>query len=115
LYRYQMESRVAELVLFRNAAEAEVGEPDEAALAKFHQEHPERFTQPEMRAISVVELTAGELAKKVQLSDAELREEYDGRLSEFTREEKRDLEQIVVADEAKAVAARERIAKGEDF
>ena len=115
LYRYQMEKRVAELLVFRNAAEGEVGEPDEAALVQFHKDHADRFTQPEMRALSVVELTAPALAKKITPSDAELHEEYENRLSEFSREEKRDLQQIVVADEAKAKEAHDRLVKGEDF
>jgi peptidyl-prolyl cis-trans isomerase D len=115
VYRYQMERRVAEILLFPNAAQGEVGEPDEAALTAFHKDHAERFTAPELRGITVVTLTAEDLAKKVEISEAELKEEYQFRLRDFTREERRDLQQIVVPEEAAAKAAHERLAKGEDF
>jgi len=115
LYRFQMERRVAELLVFRNAAQGEVGEPDAAALEQFHKDNAARFTAPERRALTVVTMTAADLAKNVAVSDEQVRQEYDTRIAEFSREEKRDLEQIVVVEEAKAKAAHERIAKGEDF
>ena len=115
VYRHQMERRVAELLVFRNAAQGEVGEPDEAALTQFHQDNAQRFTAPEMRTVTVVTLTAADLAQKQQISDAELKQEYDSRIAEFTRAEKCDLEQLVVPEEVAAKAAHERLAKGEAF
>jgi len=115
LFRHQMEQRVADLVIFRNAAQGEVGEPDAAALAQFHKDNAQRFTAPELRAVTVVTLTAADLAKTVTVTDEQAKEEYDGRVADFTREETRDLEQIVVAEEAKAKQAHEKLGKGEDF
>jgi peptidyl-prolyl cis-trans isomerase D len=115
VYRHQMERRAVELLVFPNAAQGEVGDPDEAALAQFHKDNAERFTAPELRGITVVTLTAEDLAKKTAISEAELKEEYQNRLRDFTREERRDLEQMVVPEEATAKAAHERLAKGEDF
>jgi len=115
VYRHQMERRVAELLVFRNAAQGEVGEPDEASLAQFHQDNAQRFTAPELRAVTVVTLTAADLGQKQRIDDAELKQEYDSRIAEFTRAEKRDLMQLVVPEEAAARAAHERLVKGEDF
>jgi peptidyl-prolyl cis-trans isomerase D len=115
VWRHQMERRVAELAVFANAAEGEVGEPDEKALAQFHQDNAPRFTAPELRAVTVLGLTAEDLGKKIEIPAAELKQEYEQRLREFTREETRDLLLMVIADEAAAKAAHERLAKGEDF
>ena len=80
LYAFQMERRVADLVVFRNVAQGDVGEPDAAALAQFHKDNAQRFTAPELRAVTVVTLTAADLAKAVTITDAQAKEEYDGRI-----------------------------------
>jgi peptidyl-prolyl cis-trans isomerase D len=115
LYRQRQERRLADVVVVADASMSGIGGPDEATIARYHQDHAASFTAPEYRTATVVRLEAGELAKEIAVSDAEIKEAYESRLDEFRQPERRRVEQFVVADEAAARGARARIAAGEDF
>lgn len=110
LYRHRNERRVAETVFVPRSAFQEVGEPDAETLAAFHQEHAVRFTAPEYRALTLLELRLDDIAAEIAVSDAALQEAYDARAAEFQMPERRDLAQVLVPDEgtAKQVVARVR-------
>jgi peptidyl-prolyl cis-trans isomerase D len=114
-YKRQNEKRVAELLTVPNASFENVGEPDQAAVEKFHAEHATRFTAPEYRAISFVTLSPDDLLEEVRVSDAEIAEEYQARLPELSVAETRQVEQILFDAEEPAKQAAERIKAGEDF
>ena len=102
LYRFRGERRVAEVVTLPNAAIGDVGVPDEAELTRYYEDHQVRFTAPEYRALSIAQLSADEIAKDVQIPDAELRAAYDERAGEFGTPERRTIEMALADDEAKA-------------
>jgi peptidyl-prolyl cis-trans isomerase D len=114
-YKRQNEKRVAELLTVPSSSVGDVGEPDQAALEKFHAEHATRFTAPEYRAISFVTLSADDLLDEVRVSDAEVAEEYRDRLSELSVAEIRQVEQILFDSEDAARKAADRIEAGEDY
>ncbi len=104
LYRFRGEKRVAEVVTLPNAAIGDVGAPDEAEIAKSYDEHQVRFTAPEYRALTVAQLSPDALAKDIKVDDDQLRAAYAERASEFGTPEKRNVQMVVVDDEAKAKA-----------
>jgi peptidyl-prolyl cis-trans isomerase D len=114
-YKRQNEKRVAELLTVPNASIKDVGEPDQAAIEKFHADHATRFTAPEYRSISFVTLHADDLRDEMQVSDADLAAEYQDRLPELSVPETRQVEQILFDSEEAAQKAVERIKAGEDF
>lgn len=114
-YKRQQEKRVAEVLTVPDAAFKDVGEPDQAQLEKFHSEHATQFTAPEYRAVTFVTLKPEDLLEETQVTDEELRNEYQDRLQELSTPEKRQVEQILVNDEAAAQQAAERVRAGEDF
>lgn len=114
-YQRQNEKRVAELLTVPNAAMENVGEPDQEALEKFHQEHATRFTAPEYRAISFVTLRPDDLLDEVRVSEEELATAYENRLAELSVAESREVEQILLDSEEAAKEAAKRLAAGEDF
>jgi len=114
-YRRQQERRVVEVVAVPAVAFADVGEPDEAAVATFHKERATRFTAPEYRALTFVTLRAEDLLEEVHASEADVAAEYEDRLPELSTPEVREVEQILLDSEEPAGEAARRIKAGEDF
>ncbi|EWY42287.1 parvulin peptidyl-prolyl isomerase [Skermanella stibiiresistens SB22] len=112
LFRRQAERRVAETILVPNAAMGDVGTPDDAALAAFHQDKAVRFTAPEFRKLTVGRLAVEDVAKEITVSDEDLRAAYDARAEEFQTPERRTVDQVLVADEATARGIESALGQG---
>lgn len=96
------EQREATLVTLRNADAPEPPEPTEAALRRFHENNPEQFSTPEIRVANIAVMTAARLAEEVEVTPQEIEQGYEQRRNRFQRPERRELEQALVSDEAKA-------------
>ncbi len=115
LYGYRNERRVAQYLLVRNDSITDLATPNPSALEAFHKEFSERFMAPSRRAVTLVELRAADLAAESAVSEARLREEFEARFEDFVTPEKRELEQIVFQDEARAREAKTRLDGGATF
>ena len=115
LYRHRNERRVGETVLVPNASIEVAGEPDDAQLKAVYDVNPERFSEPEFRALSVLRIGVEEMVPHIQISDQQLREEFQSRAAEFRVPEKRDLEQMLFPTEDAAKAAAAKLASGAAF
>ena len=115
LYRYRNEKRTGEVLLVPAATFTDVGQPDVADLEPIYEDDRERYTTPEYRDLTVVRIGADEMAKKVQVDDAEVLAEFNRRKPELSVAERRDVEQILLKDEESAKTAAAKIAAGEDF
>ena len=115
LYRHRNEKRIAETVTFNYDAVTGVAEPDDATLAKFHEENARNYTAPEYRKLTFISLTAADLAREIAVSDDAIATSYEERLSEFSEPEKRTLQQLRFKDEASAKAAHARLKTGDNF
>ncbi len=112
---YRAERRVAETLLIADAGVSDPGLPDETTLAAFHEENAGRYQAPEYRALTVVRVSPADIADEIKVSEDELNEEFLIRRFDFDVPERRRIEQIVLADEATARAAAERLRQGADF
>lgn len=115
LYKLRNQRRVVEYMTIPAAALARIPEPTESELADYYKANQLRYAAPEYRAINYAVLTPGALGATLTVDDQQIADDYAARRNEFTVPEKRTVEQAVYPDEAAAKAARERIAKGEDF
>ncbi|MFQ5958811.1 MAG: peptidyl-prolyl cis-trans isomerase [Alphaproteobacteria bacterium] len=115
LYRFREQRRAVEFFVISKESVDDVGEPDDAALATFHQENARRFTAPEYRKLTFIHITAEELADEVAVAEEEIQAEYDDRRGSLVQPEKRTVDQILLADEETAKAARDRAIAGDDF
>lgn len=115
VYRHRSEQRVAETLHIAAADMTGIVEPDEAALADFHEKNAERYQAPEYRALTLVRLSPHDLAAEISMPEEEVAAAFESRKSEFDRPERRHLEQIVFPDEPSAKAAAEEAAAGVDF
>jgi peptidyl-prolyl cis-trans isomerase D len=77
--------------------------------------NPEAFMAPETRRLTVATLRPEEVQDLPAPDEAALRADYDARIDEFVRPERRLVERLVFPDEAAAAAARARLDAGETF
>ncbi|MBL8834068.1 MAG: SurA N-terminal domain-containing protein [Rhodospirillales bacterium] len=115
VYRHRNEKRAGEQIHIPNGSFADVGAPTDADIAKTYEANGERFTAPELRALSVVRVSAADVAAQVQIDERALDDEFQQRKREFDRPEQRELKQMLFADEAGATAAAAAIAGGKGF
>lgn len=115
LFRYRFEQRSAEIAIIPRDVKADVGEPDEATLKAFHSENAARYTAPEYRKATYVQLTPEAVVHDIELSDDDLRAEYDARITDFDTPEQRDVEQIVSKDKDLIAEGRHMLDEGKSF
>ncbi len=115
IFRYRQETHIAQVFEISAASFRNVGVPDDATLRQYHEDNAARYTAPEYREVTYLTLTAEQILEQIEISEEELRDEYESRLAEFTRSEQREVEQLLYFDESSAVAARVRALTGEPF
>jgi peptidyl-prolyl cis-trans isomerase D len=115
LYRYRNETRVAETFVVTDNSMPEPAEPGEDELKAFYDAHQDMFQAPEYRSLLLVRLTADQFAAGLTVAEDKLQQAYQQRLKEFDQPERREVEQMVFSDEAKAKEAADKVAGGADF
>lgn len=107
IYAHDAERRVLDAVVLPFAAAPAPPEPDEAALRRFHENNPGRFSTPEIREAVVAILSPEALAPGIEVPEAEIAARYAADPTRFRRPERRDLEQLLLPEEgtARALAA----------
>ena len=114
-YQYQQETRVFEVLSLPHDKISGIAAPTAAELAAYHEAHKDRFMAPEYRALTYLTLRPEDLLDEVLASEQEITEAYEARLAEFTVPPSREVEQIVVGDEATAKTIAGRLKDGGDF
>jgi peptidyl-prolyl cis-trans isomerase D len=115
LYASEFEKRSADMASFPLDAAPEPATPDEAALKRWYENHPDSYTTPEYRRIKAIELSPESLASDIKVTDQELQAAYDEHKAEFVTPEKRSAEVISAPDEAKAKALAAKWQGGADW
>ena len=115
LYRYRNEKRGGEAVFVPAVSFTDVGEPDAAQLQSVYEDNRERFTAPEYRALTVVRIGPEEVQPQIRVDERQLQDEFRTRITELRIPERREVSQLLFADEAAAKAAHAKIAGGSDF
>jgi peptidyl-prolyl cis-trans isomerase D len=111
LAAYAGETRIAEIAAIEAATLPDPPPPDEAALRRWYDTHPEDFSSPEYRDILVAVLGPDQLAPNITVSDDEVAAAFAARRAELEQPERRDADQLQFSDEATAgiVAAQWRV------
>ena len=114
LLRHERQERTAlALTLFASAETAP--DPSGGELLAWFSGRRADYMAPEYRRISFVAMRPGDFLDRVDVSDAELRDEYEYRMAEFVTPARRALDQLVFPDRDAADAAWERARAGADF
>jgi peptidyl-prolyl cis-trans isomerase D len=116
LFDYANEQRTIEYLLITPEEAGQVPEPTMADLEAFHMAHGnDLFSSPEYRSFDYVTLRPDEVAMEIEVSDADVRAEFDANKARYDVAEQREIEQIVFPDQASAEAAAARIKTPADF
>jgi peptidyl-prolyl cis-trans isomerase D len=115
LFSYLNEVRAASYVILPSSAAGAIPAPDDATLTAYVKAHAGEFSTPEYRELTYAEIGPADVMSQLQATDAQVRQEYDTRRSEFQVPERRDLQQITFPSEADAKAARAKLDSGMTF
>lgn len=115
LVRWREEKRIAEAVVIKDEALPLPAAPDFATLETYYKEHVQRFVAPEFRALTVLLAKPSDVAAQIEISADMVSDAYQARLDEFQTPERRQVTQMVLADQATADKAGQLVASGKDL
>src|SRR5262249_30038802 len=113
--RYQNEERSIDYIHLDRSKAGNIPQPTPEELAKYFDEHKLAFRAPEYRKIIVLQLTPDEMARSIEVSDADLQKAYDSARDRYTTPERGQIQQIVFPNAEEARKAADRIAAGTSF
>jgi peptidyl-prolyl cis-trans isomerase D len=113
--RFENEERTIDFVRIDRTKVGDIPPPTDEQLAAYFKDHKFLFRAPEYRKVTILSVEPEELAKSVEVSDADLQKEYDFRRDRYTTPEQREVQQIVFPSEDDARKAADRIAAGTSF
>ena len=116
IFRFQMETRSVEYIVFSNASAGSLPTPSQEELTRYFESTRQLYATPEFRGLVVVPVTPASIAKPDEVSDADARNRYEEVKNErFGAPEKREVEQILFASDAEAKEARAKLDAGKTF
>lgn len=115
IFLYLNERRAVQYVTLPASAAGNIPNPDDATLTAFIKARPAQFSTPEYRDVTYASIGPEDLMGQVQVSDDQLRQQYELKKDTYQIPENRDIEQIAFPDEASATAARAQIDAGKTF
>ncbi|MBI1179599.1 MAG: hypothetical protein GC201_03515 [Alphaproteobacteria bacterium] len=115
IFTYLTEMRWVRYFVVPAAAVDKVPEPTAADLKQFYDAHHDLYTVPERRSYDYLTLTKQQLMDRVNVTDDEIKREYEARKSDFGTPEKRDLKQIIVPTQDEAQKLKKQIDGGLAF
>lgn len=108
LYSYQNETRDIDALIMPNSSVKDVQEaPDDVLKAFYEAGKSAKYSIPETRSFVIAVLDESNIKGKMQISDEDLKKEYDRSIKSFTAPERRTVQQAVLTtqDEADKVIA----------
>ncbi|HYM19349.1 MAG TPA: SurA N-terminal domain-containing protein, partial [Micropepsaceae bacterium] len=115
LFDYTSEQRTMEYIVITPEEAGKVPEPSMADLEAYHKAHAAEFSAPEYRSFDYVQIGPDQVASDIQISEDEIKTQYDKAKATYVKPEERDVQQIAFPDKAAADAAAARIKTGADF
>jgi peptidyl-prolyl cis-trans isomerase D len=115
LYRYQNETRTISFLTVGADAIDPVDEPDDAALTTYFDQNKGRFRAPEYRNLGIITIDPKSVADPDAVTAEQIKTAYDERNSEFTKAERRKIQQIRYENEDAARAAMSLAETGTDI
>ncbi|MEZ5786214.1 MAG: SurA N-terminal domain-containing protein [Xanthobacteraceae bacterium] len=113
--RYNNEERGIDYIKLDAASAGEVPAPTPEELSEYYDQRKYLFRAPEYRKVVILVLSPEEMARSIEVSEADARRFYEERTARFTKPEKRQVQQIVFSDDEEAAKAHERLTSGTTF
>lgn len=102
IYLNQAEERTADVLEIPATSMTDIDMPDDAALEQYRKDHADRYKAPEYRAATVLTVSPEDLVADIAVSDEEIAAEYEAQKANFSTPDIREVEQVVVQDQAQA-------------
>ena len=116
IFRFQMETRSVDYIVFPNASAGSLPTPSQEELKGYFESNRQLYATPEFRGLVVVPVTPAAITKPDDVSDADARNRYEEVKNErFGAPETREVEQILFASDAEAKEARAKLDAGKTF
>ncbi|MFZ0496321.1 MAG: SurA N-terminal domain-containing protein [Methylocella sp.] len=116
IFRFQMETRSVDYIVFPAASAGPLPAPSQEELKRYFASTRQLYATPEFRSLVVVPVTPASIAKPDDVSDADARNRYEEVKNErFGAPEKREVEQILFASDAEVKEARAQLDAGKTF
>jgi peptidyl-prolyl cis-trans isomerase D len=116
IFRFQMETRNVDYILFPSAGAGQLPAPSQEELKGYFESTQQLYATPEFRGLVIVPVTPASIAKPDDVSDTDARSRYEEVKNErFGAPEKREVEQILFASDAEAKEARAKLDAGKTF
>ncbi len=115
LDQFRNEERVFEYVEIGPEIVEEKPVPQQSDLEQYFETNKARFVAPQYRKLNIIKIETSDLAKPDEITDEDVKAEYENRKDGLRSPEKRRIEQLVLAnaDEAKEIKAK--LDGGESF
>lgn len=115
LYAASNEMRAAQYIVLTPDTAGTVPAPSDAVLAAYEKAHANLYSTPEYRDVSYAYAGPADVMSQVQVTDAQIKKQYDDNIATYVVPEKRTLERINFPSEADAAAAKAKIDSGQTF
>ncbi len=116
IFRFQMETRNVDYILFPSAGAGQLPAPSQEELKGYFESTQQLYATPEYRGLVIVPVTPASIAKPDDVSDTDARNRYEEVKNErFGAPEKREVEQILFASDTEAKEARAKLDAGKTF
>jgi len=102
LYQFQNETRNFTGVYLKASDIKDLEKPDQEQLQKFYEARKVDFAIPETRDITIATLTSDMIAKKITITDEDVRAVYDDTIDSYKKPEQRTLQQAVLKEQKQA-------------
>ncbi|HEY6631097.1 MAG TPA: SurA N-terminal domain-containing protein [Rhizobiaceae bacterium] len=112
---YRGEDRTADYIVLSKSLVEPIEEPSDAALSTYFDENKQAYAAPEYRKIAYVTLVPEKIADESAITDAQVQEDYEKNIAQFTTPETRTIEQLVFPNEEAAQTALDSIKAGATF
>jgi len=113
--QFQNQERSIDYVTLGPAQAGDIPQPTADELSKYFEARKILFRAPEYRKIETVALTPADIARWMEISDADLKAAFEEHRSRYITPERRHVEQIVFPSMAEAEAAQARLKDGLSF
>ena len=113
--QFQNQQRNIEYVVLGPAQAGDIPQPTADELSKYFEARKILFRAPEYRKIATVQVTPAELAKWMEVPEADIKKAFDEHRSRYITPERRHVEQIVFPTMPEAETADARIKDGLSF
>ncbi|MBE7637551.1 hypothetical protein GUA87_11900 [Sneathiella sp. P13V-1] len=115
IYNHFWEKRSARYVEVADTRVGDAPEPTDEQLQALIDDNKASYTAPEYRSGEFILLTPDVFVGEVDVTEDEVKAEFEARANEFFTPESRAIEQMIFEKEERAIEAASRLTGGEDF